>query len=108
MVTMETPPATVLGLATAAGLLELVSLVLSIRMTFYLDNVLSCTQTLLRVVSGWIPRHVIGAVLVSLPAVSVFSHLACSLHLPIQVRRDREGTGGGQTWGSSQGSSKGV
>ncbi|XP_029596039.1 adenylate cyclase type 9 [Salmo trutta] len=85
MVTMETPPATVLGLATAAGLLELVSLVLSIRMTFYLDNVLSCTQTLLRVVSGWIPRHVIGAVLVSLPAVSVFSHLACSLHLPIQV-----------------------
>lgn len=66
-------------------------------MTFYLDNVLSCTQTLLRVVSGWIPRHVIGAVLVSLPAVSVFSHLACSLHLPIQVRRDREGKGGGQT-----------
>ncbi|CAB1344458.1 unnamed protein product [Coregonus sp. 'balchen'] len=85
MVTMETPPATVLGLATAAGLLELVSLVLSIRMTFYLDNVLSCTHTLLRVVSGWLPRHVIGAVLVSLPAVSVFSHLACSLHLPIQV-----------------------
>lgn len=55
-------------------------------MTFYLDNVFSCTQSLLKLVSGWVPRHVVGAVLVSLPAISVFSHLACSLHLPIQVR----------------------
>ncbi|XP_028978155.2 adenylate cyclase type 9 isoform X2 [Esox lucius] len=82
---METLPATALGLAAVAGLLELVSLVLSIRMAFYLDNVMSCTRTLLRVASGWLSRHVIGAVLVSLPAVSVFSHLACSLHPPIQV-----------------------
>ncbi|KAL6461960.1 hypothetical protein MHYP_G00301050 [Metynnis hypsauchen] len=85
LVTMETPPAITYGLAAVAGLLELVSLVLSIRMTFYLDDVLSCTQSLLKVVSGWVPRHVIGAVLVSLPAISVFSHLAYSLHLRIQV-----------------------
>ncbi|XP_030638720.1 adenylate cyclase type 9 [Chanos chanos] len=84
LVTMETPPATTIGVAISAALLELGSLVLSIRMTFYLDDVLSCTQSLLRVVSGWVPRHVIGAVLVSLPAVSVFSHLTYSLHLPLQ------------------------
>ncbi|XP_062845687.1 adenylate cyclase type 9 [Trichomycterus rosablanca] len=85
LVTMEMPPATTFSLAVVAALLELVSLVLSIRMTFYLDDVLSCTLSLLKLVSGWIPRHVIGAVLVSLPAISVFSHLACSLHPPIQV-----------------------
>uniref|UniRef100_A0A3B4E624 adenylate cyclase n=1 Tax=Pygocentrus nattereri TaxID=42514 RepID=A0A3B4E624_PYGNA len=85
LVTMKTPPAITYGLAAAAALLELVSLVLSIRMTFYLDDVLSCTQSLLKVVSGWVPRHVIGAVLVSLPAISVFSHLAYSLYLPNQV-----------------------
>lgn len=61
-------------------------------MTFYLDDVLSCTQSLLKVVSGWVPRHVIGAVLVSLPAISVFSHLAYSLHLQIEVRRRQTGT----------------
>ncbi|KAI5088897.1 adenylate cyclase type 9 [Silurus meridionalis] len=85
MVTMEMPPATTFGLAVTAAVLELVSLILSIRMTFYLDNVFSCTQSLLKLVSGWVPRHVVGAVLVSLPAISVFSHLACSLHMPIQV-----------------------
>ncbi|XP_060715012.1 adenylate cyclase type 9 [Tachysurus vachellii] len=85
MVTMEMPLATTIGLAVTAAVLELGSLILSIRMTFYLDNVLSCTQSLLKLVSGWVPRHVVGAVLVSLPAISVFSHLACSLHLPIQV-----------------------
>lgn len=59
-------------------------------MVFCLDNVQNCTRSLLKLVSGWLPRHVIGAVLVSLPAVSVFSHLAYSLQLPIQVSR-REG-----------------
>ncbi|KAG7315478.1 hypothetical protein KOW79_021566 [Hemibagrus wyckioides] len=86
MVAMEMPPATTFGLAVTAGVLELVSLILSIRMTFYLDNVFSCTQSLLKLVSGWVPRHVVGAVLVSLPAISVFSHLACSLHLHIHVK----------------------
>ncbi|XP_020497026.1 adenylate cyclase type 9 [Labrus bergylta] len=72
-------------LAPLAGLFELASLVLSIRMAFYLEEVMNCTRSLLLVVSGWVPRHVIGAVLVSLPAISVLSHLMCSVHLPLQV-----------------------
>ncbi|XP_034095018.1 LOW QUALITY PROTEIN: adenylate cyclase type 9 [Gymnodraco acuticeps] len=80
------PPApAALAVAPLAGLLELASLVLSIRMAFYLEEVMSCTRSLLLVVSGWVPRHVIGAVLVSLPAISVLSHLSCSVHLPLQV-----------------------
>ncbi|KTG40173.1 hypothetical protein cypCar_00012458 [Cyprinus carpio] len=85
LVTMETPLATTLCLAITAALVELVSLVLSIRLVFCLDDVQNCTRSLLKLVSGWLLRHVIGAVLVSLPAVSVFSHLAYSLQLPIQV-----------------------
>ncbi|XP_037328152.2 adenylate cyclase type 9 [Pungitius pungitius] len=80
------PPApAALALAPLAGLLELASLVLSIRMAFYLEKVMNCTRSLLLVVSGWVPRHVIGAVLVSLPAISVLSHLTRSAHLPLQV-----------------------
>ncbi|XP_034441242.1 adenylate cyclase type 9 isoform X1 [Hippoglossus hippoglossus] len=80
------PPArAALALAPLAGLLELASLVLSIRMAFYLEEVMNCTRSLLLVVSGWIPHHVIGAVLVSLPAISVLSHLTSSVHLPLQV-----------------------
>ncbi|XP_068177692.1 adenylate cyclase type 9 [Antennarius striatus] len=74
-----------LVLAPLAGLLELASLLLSIRMAFYLEEVMNCTRSLLLVVSGWIPRHIIGAVLVSLPAVSVLSHFTCSVNLPFQV-----------------------
>ncbi|XP_073793846.1 adenylate cyclase type 9 isoform X2 [Danio rerio] len=85
LVSMQTPLAATLGLAITAALLELVSLLLSIRMIFCLDDVQNCSRILLKLVSGWVPRHVIGAVLVSLPAVSVFSHLAYSLQLPIQV-----------------------
>ncbi|XP_059399702.1 adenylate cyclase type 9-like isoform X2 [Carassius carassius] len=85
LVTMETPLAATLCVAITAALLELVSLVLSIRMVFCLDDVQNCTRSLLKLVSGWLLRHVIGAVLVSLPAVSVFSHLAYSLQMPIQV-----------------------
>lgn len=58
---------------------------LSYSMAFYLEEVMNCTRSLLLVVSGWIPRHTIGAVLVSLPAISVLSHLSCSVHLPLQV-----------------------
>ncbi|XP_067114921.1 LOW QUALITY PROTEIN: adenylate cyclase type 9 [Osmerus mordax] len=76
MVAAATPPPAAMALAAVAGLLELVSLVLSIKMTFYLADVRPCTQTLLQGVSGWLPRHLVGAVLVSLPAISVFSHLA--------------------------------
>lgn len=46
---------------------------------------MECTRSLLLAVSGWIPRHVIGAVLVSLPAISVLSHLFSSIPLPLQV-----------------------
>ncbi|XP_041640209.1 adenylate cyclase type 9 [Cheilinus undulatus] len=73
------------ALTPLAGLFELASLVLSIRMAFYLEEVMNCTRSLLLVVSGWVPRHVIGAVLVSLPAISVLSHLMCSCNLPLQV-----------------------
>ncbi|TRY97818.1 hypothetical protein DNTS_014954 [Danionella cerebrum] len=85
LISMEMPLATTLGLAVTAALLELVSLVLSIRMIFCLDDLHNCTRSLLKLVSGWLPRHVIGAVLVSLPAVIVFSHLAYTPQLPIQV-----------------------
>ncbi|KAM3624231.1 uncharacterized protein V6R79_020834 [Siganus canaliculatus] len=74
-----------MALAPLAGLLELASLVLSIRMAFYPEEVMNCTRSLLLAVSGWVPCHVIGAVLVSLPAISVLSHLTCSVHLPLQV-----------------------
>ncbi|KAL4648693.1 adenylate cyclase type 9-like [Arapaima gigas] len=80
----ETPPLAAVAFAVLAGLFEVFSLLLSVRMAFYLDSVLSCTQTLLRFISAWVPRHLIGAVLVSLPAVSVFTHVICSYHLPIQ------------------------
>ncbi|XP_040001329.1 adenylate cyclase type 9 [Xiphias gladius] len=80
------PPApAALALAPLAGLLELASLVLSIRMAFYLEEVMNCTRSLLLVVSGWVPHHVTGAVLVSLPAISVLSHLAGNVQLPLQV-----------------------
>ncbi|KAK7930140.1 hypothetical protein WMY93_006535 [Mugilogobius chulae] len=72
-----------LALTPLAGLLELLSLVLSIRMAFHLEEVMSCTHSLLLAVSGWMPRHVVGAVLVSLPAVSVLSHF--TPRLPLQV-----------------------
>ncbi|XP_034398790.1 adenylate cyclase type 9 isoform X2 [Cyclopterus lumpus] len=83
--TVGPPAPAALALAPLAGLLELASLVLSIRMAFYLEKVMNCTRSLLLVVSGWVPRHAIGAVLVSLPAISVLSHLTCSVHLPLQV-----------------------
>lgn len=56
-------------------------------MAFYLDNVLTCTRVLMRVISGWIARHLIGAVLVSLPAVAVFSHVTCDMQHSTEVSR---------------------
>lgn len=55
------------------------------RMAFYLDSVLSCTRVLMRAISGWIVRHFIGAVLVSLPALTVYSHFTCDMYNSIQV-----------------------
>ncbi|KAM3597694.1 uncharacterized protein V6R79_008119 [Siganus canaliculatus] len=71
-------------LTAVATLLEAVALLVAIRMAFYLDTVLSCTRMLMRVISGWVARHLIGAMLVSLPAVAVFSHVTCDMHLSIQ------------------------
>ncbi|KAM9769892.1 adenylate cyclase type 9 [Menidia menidia] len=82
---LSSPALAALVLAPLAALLELASLVLSIRITFYLEELMNCTRSLLLVISGWVSRHVIGAVLVSLPAISVLSHLVSSVHLPLQV-----------------------
>ncbi|XP_037648214.1 adenylate cyclase type 9-like [Sebastes umbrosus] len=71
-------------LTAGATLLEAVALLVAIRMAFYLDSVLHCTRVLMSAISGWIARHFIGAVLVSLPTVAVFSHVACDMHLSIQ------------------------
>ncbi|XP_041838075.1 adenylate cyclase type 9 [Melanotaenia boesemani] len=76
---------TALVVAPLVALLQLASLVFAIRITFYLEDLMSCTRSLLKVISGWVSRHVIGAVLVSLPAISVLSHLICSVHPPLQV-----------------------
>lgn len=73
-----------LTVTAVAALLEVLALLFTIRMAFFLDRALPCTKVLMRVVSGWIPRHLVGAVLVSLPAVAVFSNVTCDMHLSIQ------------------------
>nr|XP_057921274.1 adenylate cyclase type 9 [Doryrhamphus excisus]XP_057921279.1 adenylate cyclase type 9 [Doryrhamphus excisus] len=83
--TVGPPASAALAVAPLAGLLEVASLVLSIRMAFCLEEVMNCTRSLLLVVSGWLARHVIGAVLVSLPAISVLSHITFGVQLPLQL-----------------------
>ncbi|NWI27725.1 ADCY9 cyclase, partial [Sula dactylatra] len=73
MVASPPPPAAVVVFVIAI-LLEVLSLVISIRMVFFLEEVMACTKRLLEVISGWLPRHFFGAILVSLPALAVFSH----------------------------------
>ncbi|XP_027539750.1 adenylate cyclase type 9 isoform X2 [Neopelma chrysocephalum] len=73
MVASPPPPAAV-AVFVVAILLEVLSLVVSIRMAFFLEEVMACTKRLLEVISGWLPRHFFGAILVSLPALAVFSH----------------------------------
>ncbi|NXF10345.1 ADCY9 cyclase, partial [Smithornis capensis] len=73
MVASPPPPAAVVVFVVAI-LLEVLSLVVSIRMAFFLEEVMTCTKRLLEVISGWLPRHFFGAILVSLPALAVFSH----------------------------------
>uniref|UniRef100_A0A8C5WUS8 adenylate cyclase n=1 Tax=Laticauda laticaudata TaxID=8630 RepID=A0A8C5WUS8_LATLA len=68
------PPPTAMAVAVVAVLLEVVSLTVSIRMAFFLEDMMVCTKRLLEVIAGWLPRHFIGAVLISLPALAVFSH----------------------------------
>uniref|UniRef100_UPI0037E92019 adenylate cyclase type 9-like n=1 Tax=Semicossyphus pulcher TaxID=241346 RepID=UPI0037E92019 len=76
------PPA--LTLTAVAALLEALALLVAIRMAFYLDCVMNCTRLLMQAISGWIVRHILGAVLVSLPTVAVYSHVTCDMHLSIQ------------------------
>ncbi|XP_066546059.1 adenylate cyclase type 9 isoform X2 [Amia ocellicauda] len=78
------PPPAAIAVCVLAVLLEGVSLGLSVRMAFYLDSVMSCTRRLLLAISGSVPRHLIGAGLISLPALSVFTHITCPFHLSIQ------------------------
>ncbi|XP_009090233.3 adenylate cyclase type 9 isoform X1 [Serinus canaria] len=73
MVASPPPPAAV-AVFVIAILLEVLSLVVSIRMAFFLEEVMTCTKRLLELISGWLPRHFFGAILVSLPALAVFSH----------------------------------
>uniref|UniRef100_A0A8P4G0R5 adenylate cyclase n=1 Tax=Dicentrarchus labrax TaxID=13489 RepID=A0A8P4G0R5_DICLA len=80
---LSTPALILTGVAT---LLEAVALSLFFlsSMAFYLHSVLNCTRLLMTAISGWIARHFIGAFLVSLPTVAVFSHVTCDMHLSIQ------------------------
>uniref|UniRef100_A0A3Q2CBZ5 adenylate cyclase n=1 Tax=Cyprinodon variegatus TaxID=28743 RepID=A0A3Q2CBZ5_CYPVA len=79
LVTHQSPSTPALILTSVAALLEAVALLFAIRMAFYLDSVLSCTRVLMRAVSGWILRHFVGAVLVSLPVLAVFPHFTCDI-----------------------------
>ncbi|XP_053899019.1 adenylate cyclase type 9 isoform X2 [Malaclemys terrapin pileata] len=71
---LSPPPPAAVVVFIIAILLEVLSLIVSIRMVFFLEEVMICTKRLLEVIAGWLPRHFIGAILVSLPALAVFSH----------------------------------
>lgn len=73
--TATPPPPAALAVFGADLLLEVLSLIVSIRMVFFLEDVLTCTKRLLEWIAGWLPRHCIGAILVSLPALAVYSHI---------------------------------
>ncbi|XP_012373401.1 adenylate cyclase type 9 [Dasypus novemcinctus] len=82
--TATAPPPAALAVFVAALLLEVLSLVVSVRMVFFLEDVLACTKRLLEWIAGWLPRHLIGAVLVSLPALAVYSHATSELETDAQ------------------------
>uniref|UniRef100_A0A3B4B9E6 adenylate cyclase n=1 Tax=Periophthalmus magnuspinnatus TaxID=409849 RepID=A0A3B4B9E6_9GOBI len=84
IITQQSLPISPLTITAVAALLEVLALLFAIRMAFYLERALPCTKTLMRVISGWIPRHLAGAVLVSLPAVAVFSNIICDMDMSIQ------------------------
>ncbi|XP_062915517.1 adenylate cyclase type 9 [Mobula hypostoma] len=79
------PPHASVVVFVLAILLQVLSLVISIRMAFYLDEVMPCTKRLMRAISGWLPRHFVGAILISLPAVAVFSHFTCEFKSNVNV-----------------------
>nr|XP_008121444.1 PREDICTED: adenylate cyclase type 9 [Anolis carolinensis] len=69
--------------AVVALLLEVLSLVVSIRMAFSLEDVMACTKRLMEAIAGWLPRHFVGAILISLPALAVFSHFTSEFETDI-------------------------
>ncbi|XP_064151564.1 adenylate cyclase type 9 isoform X1 [Loxodonta africana] len=73
--TALSPPPAALAIFGVALVLEVLSLVVSVRMVFFLEDVMLCTKRLLEWIAGWLPRHFIGAILVSLPALAVYSHV---------------------------------
>ena len=48
---------------------------------------MACTKRLLEWIAGWLPRHFIGAILVSLPALAVYSHITSEFETNIHVRK---------------------
>ena len=56
-------------------------------MVFFLEDVMTCTKRLLEWIAGWLPRHFIGAILVSLPALAVYSHVTSEFETNIHVSR---------------------
>ncbi|XP_068100289.1 adenylate cyclase type 9 [Hyperolius riggenbachi] len=77
------PPTPVLIVLGVCGTLGFLSLLVSIRMAFYLEDTFLCTKRLLEVISGWLPRHIVGTVLVSVPAAVVFSCLTSEFYTNI-------------------------
>ncbi|KAG8433242.1 hypothetical protein GDO86_017502 [Hymenochirus boettgeri] len=77
------PPTPALVVLSVCGLLGFISLLISVRMAFYLEDMLLCTKRLLEFISGWLPRHFIGTVLVCLPAAVVFSYLSTDFYTNI-------------------------
>ncbi|KAM4631619.1 adenylate cyclase type 9 isoform 2-T2 [Discoglossus pictus] len=69
------PPTPALVVLIVCCILGLLSVLISVRMALYLANTMLCTRRFLEMISGWLPRHFIGTVLVSLPVVVVFSYL---------------------------------
>ena len=56
-------------------------------MVFFLEDVMACTKRLLEWIAGWLPRHFIGAILVSLPALAVYSHVTSEFETNIHVSK---------------------
>lgn len=56
-------------------------------MVFFLEDVMTCTKRLLEWIAGWLPRHFIGAILISLPALAVYSHVTSEFETNIHVSK---------------------
>ncbi|XP_077305391.1 adenylate cyclase type 9 [Lithobates pipiens] len=83
--TVSISPTTLVLIAlVVCGFLGVLSLLVSIRMAFYLEDMFLCTRHLLEMISGWLPRHLIGTVLVSLPATVIFSNLTADFYTKIR------------------------